>query len=97
MCFSLVARYAGWHSATQQSQWDEPTGEPANGQAREVKQEAADSAEVKQEAPEPAEVKQEAADSAEVKQEAPESEEEAAAEMALDASEVKEEPQAEAE
>ena len=77
MCFSLVARYAGWHSATQQSQWDEPTGEPANGQAREVKQEAADSAEVKQEAPE--------------------SEEEAAAEMALDASEVKEEPQAEAE
>ena len=87
MCFSLVARYAGWHSATQQSQWDEPTGEPANGQAREVKQEAADSAEVKQEA----------ADSAEVKQEAPESEEEAAAEMALDASEVKEEPQAEAE
>ena len=73
MCFSLVARYAGWHSATQQSQWDEPTGEPANGQAREVKQEAADSAEVKQEAPESEEeaaaAAERALDASEVKEE----------------------------
>ena len=86
MCLSLIARHAGWHSATQQSQWDEPTPEPTNGQARAVKQEAAEPGEVKQEAPEPEEVKQEA----------PKSQEESA-EMAADASEVKGESQAEAE
>ena len=73
MCFSLVARYVGWHSATQQSQWDEPTGDPTNGQARAVKQEAADSAEVKQEAPESEEEAAAAAemalDASEVKEE----------------------------